>query len=146
MSLARLATLYALFGVIATASNLGAQAVVHEVLELHAGKLGWVYWLALGFGTGVGLVIKYVLDKRWIFFDRSTGAAAHGKRFALYTTMGLATTVIFWGMQTSFFLIWDTESMLYLGGGLGLAIGYVVKYHLDKMYVFTPSEGEPPNE
>ncbi len=141
MSLARLATFYLLFGVIATAFNLGAQAIVHEILELRPGEIGLIYWFALAVGTGVGLVIKYVLDKRWIFKDQSAGAAAHGKRFALYTVMGIATTVIFWGMQTAFFQIWRTETMLYVGGGLGLMIGYVVKYQLDKMYVFTLGEG-----
>jgi putative flippase GtrA len=34
--------------------------------------------LALGAGTLVGLVVKYVLDKRWIFFDETRGARAQG--------------------------------------------------------------------
>ena len=42
--------------------------------------------------------------------------------------MGLATTVIFWGFET--------KEMRYLGGIIGLAIGYLTKYHLDKRYVF----------
>lgn len=138
-SFGRLAALYALFGAIATAANLGAQGLVHGTLDLPEGGVGFGYWLALGFGTGVGLVAKYVLDKRWIFDDRSTGAAAHGKRFALYTVMGVATTVIFWGMQTGFVLFWDHPAALYIGGALGLSIGYVVKYRLDKAFVFTPA-------
>ena len=40
-------------------------------------------------------------------------------------------------MQTGFFMIWESREMLYLGGALGLAIGYVVKYQLDKRFVFT---------
>ncbi|MEM7523331.1 MAG: GtrA family protein [Pseudomonadota bacterium] len=134
--LARLSLLYGAFGAIATACNLGAQAVVHAVLPPGDGA-GLAYWLALGFGTGVGLVVKYALDKRWLFNDRSTGVAAHSKRFGLYTVMGVATTVIFWGMQTGFFVMTGSRAMLYLGGALGLAIGYVVKYNLDKRYVFT---------
>lgn len=139
MSLGRLAGLYAAFGAIATAANLGAQGLAHQALGLDQGGIGIGYWLALGFGTGVGLVVKYALDKRWIFDDRTTGAAAHGKRFALYTVMGVATTVIFWGMQTGFVLFWDHPWALYVGGALGLSIGYVVKYRLDKAYVFTPA-------
>ena len=84
-------------------------------------------------------MVKYLLDKRWIFLDHSTGVAAHGRKLSLYTLMGVATTVIFWGMQTAFFTIWGTRTMLYLGGALGLAIGYVVKYQLDKRFVFTPA-------
>ncbi|HMU91334.1 MAG TPA: GtrA family protein, partial [Pseudomonadales bacterium] len=29
-----------------------------------------------------------------------------------------------------------TKEMRYLGGIIGLAIGYLAKYHLDKRYVF----------
>lgn len=137
-SLAQLAGLYALFGVIATGCNIAAQALSHTIWAPAPGVPDLAYWWALGLGTGVGLVVKYLLDKRWIFFDREGGVAAHSKKFGLYTLMGAATTVIFWGMQTGFFLIWQSEAMLYLGGALGLAIGYVVKYQLDKRFVFGP--------
>lgn len=137
MGPARLTAIYAVFAVIATVSNLGAQAVVHAVLPPGPGTAGPAYWFALGFGTGVGLVVKYLLDKRWVFDDRSTGLATHSKKFSLYTLMGVATTVIFWGMQTAFFMIWENREMLYLGGALGLAIGYIVKYQLDKRFVFS---------
>lgn len=144
MSFARLAALYGLFGAIATAANLGSQGLAHRALEVAPGSVGFGYWFALGLGTGVGLVVKYILDKRWIFDDRSTGAAAHGRRFALYTVMGVATTVIFWGTQTAFFVIWESQTALYIGGALGLAVGYVVKYRLDKAFVFTPAAiGDP---
>ena len=32
--------------------------------------------------------------------------------------------------------IFETKEMRYLGGVIGLAIGYLTKYHLDKRYVF----------
>ena len=137
MSLARLATLYALFGAISTVANLGAQWAVGRVWAPAPGALDLAYWFAPAFGTGVGLVAKFVLDKFWIFDDRAAqGAKQHGAQFMLYTAMGLATTVIFWGMQSAFFVIWKTELMKTLGGALGLAIGYVVKYQLDKRFVF----------
>jgi putative flippase GtrA len=131
-----LAVLYATFGAIATAANMGMQAFMHIVLPPGEGA-GAAYWIALAAGTGVGLVVKYLLDKRWIFADRSIGIAAHGRRFSLYTLMGVATTVIFWGTQTAFFLATGNRAMLYLGGALGLAVGYWVKYRLDRRFVFT---------
>ncbi len=117
---------------------------LHDVLAVVRAGGGWraelsgplALSIAIACGTGAGLVLKYLLDKRWIFKDRSSGAAAHGRRFALYTLMGGSTTVIFWGMQTSCFMIWGTQTMLMIGGGLGLAIGYLVKYQLDKRFVF----------
>lgn len=135
----RIALLYVTFGVVATAANLAAQMLSHAVLPPADGAPDVAYWLALFLGTGIGLVVKYLLDKRWIFRDFSAGIAAHGRRFGLYTVMGLATTAIFWGMQTLFFMLSGSREMLYLGGALGLAIGYAVKYRLDSRFVFTPS-------
>ena len=55
--------------------------------------------------------------------------------------MGLVTTALFWGTETAFWLLWGTEAMRELGAVLGLSVGYVVKYNLDKRYVFSRSLG-----
>lgn len=103
------------------------------------------YWTALLTGTGVGLTVKYVLDKRWIFADRSTGLRAHGRKFTLYTAAGVLTTAIFWGMETAAWLAWRTQFAREAGALLGLAIGYVVKYRLDRRFVFAgPAAGKAP--
>lgn len=131
MSLTSLILRYGAFAVLAIIANLAAQRIV---LALFGGAAGLA--LAVFVGTGVGLVIKYVLDKKWIFFDSSAGLATHGKKFGLYTVMGIATTVIFWGAETSFWLIWKTDLMREVGAVLGLTVGYVVKYNLDRRFVF----------
>ena len=132
MTGAGLALRYTLFAVIATLANLGMQRLV-----LTAGDSGAVFTAAIGAGTLVGLVVKYVLDKRWIFYDSSTSLRAHGRKFALYTAMGIVTTCIFWGSETAFWLIWGTDTMRELGAILGLMVGYVTKYILDRRFVFT---------
>ena len=132
MTLGTLVFRYSLFAILATLANLAAQEVVLAVNETFYG-----YILAVLFGTGVGLVLKYLLDKRWIFQDVSTGIKAHGKKFGLYTAMGIVTTAIFWGTETAFYLIWATDTARITGAVIGLAIGYVVKYHLDRRFVFT---------
>ncbi|MDF2234593.1 GtrA family protein [Albimonas sp. CAU 1670] len=112
------------------------------------GRLGWrAEWqgplaliLAIGLGTAVGLVVKYLLDKRWIFFDRSTGAKAHARRFALYTLMGVATTAIFWGSEALAWWLWRSDLARETGAVLGLMVGYVAKYQFDRRFVFTPSD------
>ncbi|MAQ81987.1 MAG: polysaccharide biosynthesis protein GtrA [Maritimibacter sp.] len=134
MKLRTLVIRYAAFAVIATLANLGAQRVVLAVRDD-----GWTLMLAIAVGTGVGLVVKYLLDKRWIFLDGSTGARAHGERFSRYTLTGVFTTAIFWGMETVFWMIWQTDLMRELGAVIGLAIGYVVKFQLDKRFVFRPT-------
>lgn len=127
-----LVTRYAAFAVVATVANLAAQRLV---LAVDSGPLGFI--LAVFFGTLVGLVLKYALDKRWIFGDRSTGVAAHGRRFTLYTVVGIFTTAIFWGTETVFWLVWHTDLARETGAILGLAVGYAVKYRLDRRFVFT---------
>ena len=123
---------YVAFAIVATAGNLATQRLVMAVAD-HA----MAFYLALLGGTLVGLVIKYLLDKRWIFTDLESGLAAHGRKFSLYTLMGVATTAIFWGTETLFWLTWQTQAARELGAVLGLSIGYVAKYHLDRRYVFT---------
>lgn len=134
MTLGSLVVRYSAFAVVATIANLAAQRVV---LAINASALGFT--AAVAVGTLVGLAIKYVLDKRWIFYDTATGVQAHGRKFALYTAMGVITTAIFWGAETAFWLIWHTDLMRELGAVLGLAVGYVVKYQLDRRFVFAPA-------
>lgn len=126
-----LATLYTVFAIIATGANIGAQDVS---IRLYTGKFDTLISVAVG--TGIGLVVKYVLDKRYIFRFRARNAIHDGQTFALYTLMGLATTVIFWGFEFGFHQLFGTKEMRYLGGIIGLTIGYLAKYHLDKRYVF----------
>lgn len=126
-----LAVTYAALAVVATLANIGAQDLA---IRLYAGP--FAVPLSVVAGTAVGLVVKYVLDKRYIFRFRATSAAHDGRVFALYTAMGLATTAIFWGFEFAFDALFASKEMRYLGGIIGLSIGYVVKYHLDKRYVF----------
>lgn len=129
LSLGVLVLRYGAFAAVATVVNLGVQRAA----------LALSPWLALAMlaGTAAGLVVKYLLDKRWIFFDGATGAAAHGRKFALYTAMGVVTTLIFWGAETGAWAIWHSETARETGAVLGLMVGYVVKFRLDRRFVFT---------
>ena len=135
MTLQALVIRYAFFAVLATLANLATQRGV-----LWFGDTGIFFSMAVGAGTLVSLVLKYILDKLWIFGDISVGIKAHGKRFSLYTAMGLVTTAIFWGTETAFWLLWQTDVMRELGAVIGLSVGYVVKYNLDRRFVFTGIE------
>jgi len=131
----KLAANYACFALIATAANIGSQDLVTRVY-------GGAYAIlaALVVGTGAGLVVKYLLDKRYIFRFVTRNAAHDGQTFVLYTVMGLVTTVVFWGFEFGFHHLFQTKEMRYLGGMIGLAIGYVAKYQLDKRYVFRTAD------
>ena len=123
--------MYTIFAVIATVTNIWSQDLTNRIYQ---GP--FEIWLGIFIGTGVGLVVKYFLDKRYIFKYQTTSIQHGSKTFYLYTLMGVFTTIIFWGFEFTFDAIWDTKEMRYLGGVIGLAIGYYVKYQLDKRYVF----------
>ena len=122
---------YAAFAAVATLANLLAQQGVLWVLPQ-----GRAYWPALATGTAVGLVTKYLLDKRWIFFDARSEVGQEARKFSLYTLTGVATTMLFWATETGFWLIGGTDGMRILGALLGLAAGYAIKYRLDRRFVF----------
>ena len=94
------------------------------------------FFLALFFGTLNGLIVKFYLDKKWIFSDKIKNTKKTVFQFSLYTLMGILTTLIFWGTETIFWLIWQNENMRELGAVLGLSLGYSIKYNLDKRFVF----------
>ena len=130
-SMARIAGLYAVFAALATAVNIGSQALViwfyHGVYAVP---------LSLLVGTAAGLPVKYVLEKRHIFGFESENLAHDGGMFALYSFMGVFTTALFWGVEFAFHHLFGTDAMRYLGGVIGLSLSYIIKYHLDKRFVF----------
>ena len=78
MNKKKLIVLYISFALIATLGNLGAQRISLSLF----GDLGLIF--AIGIGTLIGLIIKYILDKRWIFGDLTVGITDNSKKFALY--------------------------------------------------------------
>lgn len=138
ISLRTLILRYTAFAVIATIANLATQRLVFLL-----GREDMVFVAALIAGTFVGLVIKYFLDKRWIFYDQSSDLQSHGRKLSLYTLMGVATTAVFWGSETAFWVIWQSDLMRDVGAVLGLAFGYWLKFQLDRRFVFPDSAWGP---
>ncbi|MDR1162491.1 MAG: GtrA family protein [Candidatus Accumulibacter sp.] len=124
-------TAYVIFALIATAANIAAQDAVvrcwNGVFSIQ---------ISIAVGTVVGLVVKYFLDKRYIFRFTPRSVAHDGQVFAFYALTGVATTAIFWGSELAFHFFFRTKEMRYLGAIIGLAIGYFSKYRLDRRYVF----------
>lgn len=127
---------YILFAAVATGCNLGTQAFMDR---LYAGS--YAVYVSLFAGTLVGLVVKFVLDKRYIFHDRRSGPVRTGWQFICYGLTGVLTTAIFWGLELGAHYVFQTRLARYLGGAVGLALGYWLKYHLDKRLVFAHSSG-----
>jgi len=122
---------YVLFAIISTIVNLSFQ---YLSLAVYSGFLA--LYVAMFNGTLAGLILKYILDKKYIFFHTPKSKKDDGKKFMLYSLMGVFTTFIFWGFEIGFDYMFKDESAKYLGAVVGLSIGYVVKYFLDKKFVF----------
>lgn len=131
------AVLYTLFAVISTAINIGAQ-----MLSMWFYKGLYAVELSILAGTAAGLPLRYILEKKHIFKFESDNIAHDGRLFVLYSFMGVFTTAIFWGVEYAFQWLFGTDTMRYLGGVIGLSIGFYVKYQLDKKYVFSRSSRE----
>ena len=87
-------------------------------------------------GTALGLISKYILDKNFIFLHASKSVNHEAKTFLLYSAMGVVTTGVFWATEYAFEYAFESDSMRYVGGVIGLIAGYIIKYHLDKKLVF----------
>jgi putative flippase GtrA len=130
---------YALFALVASLANLAVQSALLALLPVQ-----FRFGAALVAGTGTGLLVKYLLDRRWIFFDRSRSLRVQGKQFTLYTLTGVATTLIFWVSETTCLIVFGSVHMAQIGAALGLTAGYFIKYRLDRRYVFEIPPTSPP--
>lgn len=122
---------YIFFALLASFANIFTQRIIFSINQ---SKIYFI--IAIGCGTLIGLITKFYLDKKWIFFDKVKSLKLEGFKFGLYTSMGIFSTLIFWSTETIFWLIWQTDKMREIGALIGLCLGYVIKYNLDKRYVF----------
>ena len=131
----RFAISYTIFALLATIANIGSQDIS---LRLYEGM--YAVMASILVGTAVGLIVKYILDKKFIFQFQIKNAAHDTQIFTLYTLTGICTTAVFWGFEFGFDFLFQSKEMRYTGGIIGLAIGYNVKYQLDKRFVFIMRE------
>jgi putative flippase GtrA len=91
---------------------------------------------AIVVGTGGGLLVKYALDKRYVFDDPLGSPRHEARRFGLYTATGVLTTLVFWSVETAAHVALGTPEAALAGAVVGLGIGYALKFALDSRFVF----------
>jgi putative flippase GtrA len=126
-----IAFMYSLFAGVSTLINLGTQ-----IFFLMFYQERYSIELSILVGTIAGLPLRYFLEKKYIFNFQSSGVAHDSWLFFLYGLMGVITTAIFWCVEYTFHWVFYTDQMRYLGGIIGLTMGFYFKYHLDKKFVF----------
>lgn len=122
---------YILFCIIAILVNLGMQRSLLYNDFLISG-----YVPALILGTLAGLFTKFILDKFFIFEDMDSTILGNTKKLYAYTLNGIITTLIFWSVETVFYIAFETSLAREVGAIIGLSIGYLLKFNLDKRFVF----------
>ena len=121
---------YVVFAVIATLANLATQEAVIRTAPVAP------LTLSILMGTVAGFVLKYLLDKKWVFDDGYDGHRQELQKITLYGAFSVLTTLVFWGFEVAFWTIWRTDFAKYTGAVIGLAIGYAAKFVLDRTFVF----------
>lgn len=127
---------YAGFAVLAMCINLLSQNAVLAV----AGGIWIGIYLAIALGNGAGLVFKYIVDKYWVFDDADASLVNNSRQFAIYAAFGVGTTLLFWSVELAFHYIFQSVFMTNVGAVIGLTVGYVIKYNLDKHITFAARE------
>lgn len=137
------------FAIVAILLNLVIQGSVEYFLKNYFSEYAFIsfsmfskdieFWFvtSLGIGTLFGFIFKFIVDK-WIVFsdrlDEEETLKETTQQISLYFLFAIFTTIIFWGMESIFYIL--NEQLYLFGGAIGLAIGYTIKYFLDNKFVF----------
>jgi putative flippase GtrA len=128
-----IASRWILFAAAAGGANILAQELVVR-LQPNAPVI-----LSALFGTAAGFLLKYVLDKYWIFFDAYDDHVVELRKIVIYGLFSVLTTAMFLAIELSAWHIFRSSLAKYAGAALGLGVGYRTKYFLDKRFVFADS-------
>lgn len=122
--------IYSIIVVLSSLVNIFFQRMTLEI---------WPSWLVLAMlmGTGTGFLTKFILDAKFIFKYRPKNLNDQVKVATKYGFMSVFTTLIFWGTELGFHHFIPIPESAMWGAALGLCMGNLIKYHLDKKYVFT---------
>jgi len=100
-------------------------------------KITYGLLIQMAFATIIAFIFKYLIDKIFIFKDNTKYLSkTHFKQIFLYGFFAVFTTLIFWAAELSFKQFLNFKNSHYVGAVIGLAIGYTIKFILDRKFVF----------
>jgi len=125
-----IATKYILFAILSTIVNLFSQFLTFVILDYE-----YEIYIAIANGTIAGLLVKYLLDKYYIF-NLNVKEYSSSNTFVPYVLTSILTTIIFWITELWFINYIQIPYTEYIGAIVGLSMGYTLKYFLDRDFVF----------
>jgi len=125
-----IATRYILFAILSTLVNLFSQFLTFAILDYE-----YETYIAIANGTIAGLLVKYLLDKYYIF-NLNVKEYSSSNTFVPYVLTSILTTIIFWVTELWFINYIQIPYTEYIGTIVGLSMGYTLKYFLDRDFVF----------
>ena len=125
-----IATRYILFAILSTLVNLFSQFLTFVILDYE-----YKIYIAIANGTITGLLVKYLLDKYYIF-NLNVKEYSSTNTFMPYILTSILTTIIFCITELWFIYYIQIPYTEYIGAIVGLSMGYTLKYFLDRNFVF----------
>lgn len=124
--------LYFIFAIISIILNISIQ----ELFFIFIGRESQVLAIAMVIATIVSFVFKYFMDKFYVFNSKSETKKEEVKKVFLYGFFSVFTTLIYMVVEFAFHISFSFQHKEELGAMLGLTIGYIVKYIIDKKITF----------
>jgi putative flippase GtrA len=137
--------LYVFFAFVSMAINLFTQFIVSLTVDflkfdlfhfILMGNITIKLILCMAIATIVAFAFKFIVDKFIIFKNVKKNMKENFRQIFFYGTFAVFTTLIFWGFELCFKYVFVFSFSEYLGGFIGLSIGYSIKFILDSRYVF----------
>ena len=129
----KIAIRYTLIAVTASVTNL-----LLQFLFLRVYSSAYAVELSIAVATALVLPLKYLADKRLIFGFDTQSHRHNVSTFLMYSLVSVFTVAEFWGCEYAFHLAFDSDALRYIGGAIGLALSFFMKYRLDKRFVVSP--------
>lgn len=138
-------TSYMIFAIIAIILNVSIQTLTEAILKIFFPEIASIviniftqtfelwFFMCLGLGTFIGFIFKFIVDKFIVFEEKELILEQTTRQATKYLFFAIFTTIIFWGTETLFQILWDAYV---LGAIIGLTIGYTIKFVLDSKFVF----------
>lgn len=130
---------YLIFAAIAIALNMlvfSAAKFILEQLFNYPDFAVIIKYTAKLMGIASGFMLKYILDKKYVFNDSKGTLQEEAQKVGIYGLLSIFTTLLLFVISEGVERIIDWKYEVYAGWLIGLIIGYLLKYFLDKRFVF----------